>query len=1090
MTPKMLRNAGLTSITALSLALVACGGSSSSAPPAPVNQAPINLSIAGSDAIVAGHVKDYALNATDPEGKTITYTVVASNGTVAVTNNVAKLTAPATAGTVILTMTAKDADGAIATATKAVTVNANQAPVYDNNLVNNGTAEVTAVAPLTTLVNLNATDKDGDLVTVAPAAGVTLPSWAVFNATTKVLTLNPAITDVNVLPYNMNFVATDGFGGTTALTVAVTVNRGVNNPPSTPMAVALTPQNTHVGRELKWTLGAIDPDGDAVTFFQPILSDPEVTFSGSTLIWKPTAATMGKTIYVSAMDARGMQSVVPMPLTLPAVSANNAPSWLGETPGPLGNGTGIANPTLGSYLNEGADYKKGTTSFYTPQQSTLWGTWGTDNASDMMTATYTLQVPSGAKLEWNPTINADTEQEFVMDPDALDTLAFGFVNKGTNGLPAVPGGFTISATTGDVTYVPVDADTDVTFTVAFTANDGLLTRNSRNYSFSGRVSVAPVVTAKLKTGWLDPFTTGDQIPSPSAATATETQGDLMRFEPVSCSNASVWLGNLWFSTSQTGGNHASNLTWKESTGTSYKSYESLVPFTDVAVGYRVRDNFNAVSGTETVAFSVAGQAKLTRKVTHRSPAGTDTSVFETAIPQAYAFVDATAPLAGFYDGVASPLPVTTMTDPLAVNYTIKELKAPSYLLNFPSADVLSNLGGYPANFVILGNGGTGATVADLSETVVGRPFGKRTVSTAVVTPFAGATGTVNFYNAEDNFAANVLAIGTPNSTVPGTISQVDLVAGSWVGTDNVGAPVTQAYVKAAGQGLGTGAVDFNSVTALGTPAYTVPSTAKTFNLVWNRADFDGQHTKLNVTTKFQQVYVAQSWAAKELGVPVYNNLATELTALAANIAPNGSTFFSYKTTAPFSDAANTGVAIMLNNVSYKMNAIAGYDAYNVVLQGGLRTFTSGDIAATMGVRTQTDLHNRNLALVIAPPSALTLMVGDGDASVTIPAKTAADADALLETEAAVATAATVANLSWTAPAVGTAAEYVVEIFNVTTAGTTAPVAKFVTTGTKLELPVGIFTADQQYAFRVRAKSAVGNALEQAWADTLSAAITW
>lgn len=1088
MTPRMLRNAGLTSITALSLALVACGGSSTSTPPVPpvVNQAPINAAITGSDSMATGHVKDFALNATDPEGKAITYTVTASAGTVAVTGNVAKLTAPAAPGTVVLTMTAKDADGATATAVKTVTVNANQAPIFNNNLPNNGTAQVTAVATSTVTINLNATDNDGDTVTVAPG---TLPTWAAFNATTKVLTLTPAVADVNVLPYNLIFTATDGFGGTTTLTLAVTVNRGVNNPPSTPLAVAVTPQNTHVGRELKWNLAAIDPDGDAVTFFQPLLSDAEVTITGSVLTWKPTAATSGKTIYVSALDARNMQSVTPLALSLPAVSANSLPSWSMasfNSDGSPKNGTGIANPALPGLKNAGVVYKDSDgTTVYNTQQTTVMGTWGT--AGNMLTAADTVQVPTGVTLTWNPTYNSTTEVEYVYDADSLDTLTFGYTVQGTT---AVPAGFTMNATTGLVTYVPVDADAAATFGVGFNVTDGLATHRSQTYKFSGRTNLVPVVTTKLnanKAVWIDPFAAVAQPvagwPNVANAAGIDPDGDLALFEPVSCSNASIWLGNLRFGTTAANA-PTSGLSWALKTTKTGPSFEALTPFTDVTVGYRLRDNFNGVSATETATFKVAGQAKFTRKVTHVWPGSTSVAPEAATALTAYPFVDAATPTAGFYMNMANTAYPSTnaAVDPMVASYTIKELKAPNFLLNFPSADAKSSMGGFTNNLRVLTNGGTGATVANLDETVWGRPAAVATpeISTGAVTLFGAPVYPV-FYNAADAFATTVNGAGVQNSTVPGSITLVDLGAvKQWIGTDAVGAPVTQNYYGATQQATGTGVAN-TSVTQVA--AFAPGATTKTFNLVWTRSAFEAQFAKLNVTaaTKTQQFYIAQSWKAVAQGLPVYNSPAAEIASLTQKIALNGATFFSYSPNGVFDTDPNKGVDIVLNNVSYKASPIAEHDTYNVVLTGGTKAFAGGANAvlpATMGVRSALDPNARALTPVIAPVSGLKITVQDVDDAF----------DAKVDQDLGVTTENV--NLSWTAPAVGTAAEYVVEVFDVTANVAPVAVAKFVVNTTNLELPTNLFTANQVYAFRVRAKSAVGTVLEQGWADALSGNITW
>jgi len=74
MTHKTLRNVvGLTSISALALALVGCGGSSSSTPAAATNLPPTNVQIQGPVNLITAHPYTFNLSATDPEGDAIIF---------------------------------------------------------------------------------------------------------------------------------------------------------------------------------------------------------------------------------------------------------------------------------------------------------------------------------------------------------------------------------------------------------------------------------------------------------------------------------------------------------------------------------------------------------------------------------------------------------------------------------------------------------------------------------------------------------------------------------------------------------------------------------------------------------------------------------------------------------------------------------------------------------------------------------------------------------------------------------------------------------------------------------------------------------
>ncbi|MBL0312456.1 MAG: hypothetical protein IPP78_07000 [Holophagaceae bacterium] len=76
------RNAlGISALTAFSLVMIGCGGSSSSAPTAS-NAAPGSVTISGANTAVTAHSSIYNLSAVDPEGDAITFSTTTAGATI------------------------------------------------------------------------------------------------------------------------------------------------------------------------------------------------------------------------------------------------------------------------------------------------------------------------------------------------------------------------------------------------------------------------------------------------------------------------------------------------------------------------------------------------------------------------------------------------------------------------------------------------------------------------------------------------------------------------------------------------------------------------------------------------------------------------------------------------------------------------------------------------------------------------------------------------------------------------------------------------------------------------------------------------
>ncbi|MBK8724617.1 MAG: hypothetical protein IPL96_00840 [Holophagaceae bacterium] len=196
--------AGIGSISALALVMVACGGSSSSAPQQPANQAPSKPLIStGPTTAITKHEYIYNLTSTDPEGDAITFSLSPANTEATITGNTLKYRPNVpTAQTVTLSVLATDSKGAASTpGTVAVNVLLNRAPVFSSPTSFSLTGSGAAIPPAFNYA-ASAVDPDGDTVTysqqgtataVDNAGGAVAGITATVNATTGITTFTGAV---------------------------------------------------------------------------------------------------------------------------------------------------------------------------------------------------------------------------------------------------------------------------------------------------------------------------------------------------------------------------------------------------------------------------------------------------------------------------------------------------------------------------------------------------------------------------------------------------------------------------------------------------------------------------------------------------------------------------------------------------------------------------------------------------------------------------------------------------------------------------------------------------------------------------------
>ncbi len=245
-----------------------------------VNRPPV-LAAIGSKTINEGTNLSFTLSATDPDGDSLTYSATGlPNGA---TFNAATRTFTWTPGNTQAgnyNVSFSVSDGSLNDAeTVAISVgNVNRPPVL--TAIGSKTINVGTNLSFT----LSATDPDGDSLTYS-ATG--LPNGATFNAATRTFTWTPGNTQAG--NYNVSFSVSDG-SLNDAETVAISVGN-VNRPP---VLTAIGSKTINVGTNLSFTLSAMDPDGDSLTYSASGLPNG-ATFNAATRLftWTPSNTQAG-----------------------------------------------------------------------------------------------------------------------------------------------------------------------------------------------------------------------------------------------------------------------------------------------------------------------------------------------------------------------------------------------------------------------------------------------------------------------------------------------------------------------------------------------------------------------------------------------------------------------------------------------------------------------------------------------------------------------------------------------------------------------------------------------------------------------------
>ncbi|MFM2477038.1 Ig-like domain-containing protein [Celerinatantimonas sp. MCCC 1A17872] len=486
-------------------------------------------------------------NASDVEGDTLTVTTAsATNGTVTI-NADGTITYTPDAnfnGSDTITYTVSDGNGGTTTVTVAVSVNAvNDAPTAVDS-----TASTDEDTPVTLSVLDNATDVEGDTLTVTTVS-----------ATNGTVTINADGTITYTPNTNFNgsdtitYTVSDGNGGTTTATVAVTVN-AINDAPTATDSMASTDEDTPV--TLAVLNNATDVEGDTLTITAASATNGTVAINADgTITYTPNTNFNGSdTITYTVSDGNGSTTTATVAVSVNAV--NDAPTATDSTASTdedtpvtlsvLDNATGVEDDTLtvttASATNGTVSINADGTITYIPNANfngsdTIIYTVSDGNGSST-TATVAVTVTAVNDAPTATDSTASTDEDTPVTLSVLDNASDVEDDTLTvTTASATNGAVTINAD-GTITYTP-NANFNGSDTITYTVSDG----NGGTTTSTVAVTVNAINNAPELTSALDLVSTeqGSSINIDVLSQVTDADGDSLNVAQVSAENGTVTI---------------------------------------------------------------------------------------------------------------------------------------------------------------------------------------------------------------------------------------------------------------------------------------------------------------------------------------------------------------------------------------------------------------------------------------------------------------------------------------------------------------------------------------------------------------------
>ena len=329
--PRPLRIVPFFAALAAVMWVASCGGDGGTTitppPPPPPNQAPTAIGSIAAQTVAAGEsvTVNVSSNFNDPDGDALTYTAASSDAGVA-TASVAGSTVTITgvaAGSATVTVTARDPDGAMATQSISVTVEAaNQAPVAVGSL---GELSFEQGGEVTVHVAENFSDPDEDALTYAAASSDTTVVTVTASEATVV------VVGVGLGSATVTVTATDPGGLSATQDMAVMILPG-NQAPQ--LGDSITAQRIQVGETIMIVVSGhfTDPEGAELTF-EAVSSDTGIAtaLASNDTVTIGGVAAGGVSVTVSASDPEGLSASQEVMVTVEQAMSNRAPQMADDT---------------------------------------------------------------------------------------------------------------------------------------------------------------------------------------------------------------------------------------------------------------------------------------------------------------------------------------------------------------------------------------------------------------------------------------------------------------------------------------------------------------------------------------------------------------------------------------------------------------------------------------------------------------------------------------------------------------------------------------------------------------------------------------
>jgi hypothetical protein len=436
----------------------------------------------------AGQTVSFTVTGTDPEGDALTFaaTGLPTGATISAAGAFSWPNA-SPAGTYTVSVTASDGLLTSVVRTVTITITANTAPTV--NVITDRTVR----AGQSVSLSVTGTDPENDALTFAATGlptGATLSAAGAFSW--------PDATPAGT--YTVSVTASDGLLTSAARSFTITVTTN-----TAPTVNAIADRTARAGQAVTFTATGTDAENDALTFAATGLPTG-ATFSAAGVFNWPVAVTGTYTVSVTASD--GVYTSVARPVSI-TVRANTAPTVDAIVNPSVRAGQAVVFTATGSDP-EGDALTFAATGVPTGATFSAAGVFNWSNAtpagtypvvvtasdglltSAARTVTITVRANTAPTIAAVPNQTVRAGQALTFNVSATDAESDA-VTLSVSGLPT-NATFSTASNEGSGTFT-WPAPVAGTYTVTFSASDGLLTSAARSVTITVTPNTAPSVNA-------------------------------------------------------------------------------------------------------------------------------------------------------------------------------------------------------------------------------------------------------------------------------------------------------------------------------------------------------------------------------------------------------------------------------------------------------------------------------------------------------------------------------------------------------------------------------------------------------------------